>query len=108
MDKVYAREFGSRTVVTRLDNGDWSVTCHMMEKLKETKESEWEEVNLSSEGSGPVFDKVYEDTMNDLLANFNKLLSDNDGAGMFKKERYTDEELEAPISESPVISASEG
>jgi hypothetical protein len=106
-ENVYQREFGSRTLVSRSEDGQWKITCVMMESMKQTPDSEVEEVKLSVDKVGADFDETYADCMNELMTRFNSLLKENEGAGMFPKEKYSSEELGSLDSPSQVISASE-
>lgn len=67
---IVGRAFGSTTVATMEENGNWTVVVSMNEKRLQKGMEEWEEQNISTQCTDSTFEKAYSVAMTATLEKF--------------------------------------
>ena len=88
---IVGRSFGSETIATKDDNGDWKVIVKMQEK-RLVRGEDWEPKELSAMCTSDTFEKAYSVAMESVLKQFDDTLSSTKSDSMFPLE---EEEVEA-------------
>lgn len=82
-DIVVGRFFGSDTVATKTDTGDWQVIVTMLERRK-VEGGEWEEKKLQAMCTENDFIKAYSVAMNSAIGQFNDRLTVTGTSSLFE------------------------
>lgn len=105
-DQIYERIFSSTTSSIKED-GKWKLRVEMVEKARLSSESPWEEKHIVATAEDEIFSVAYNTAMEELLNEFNSILSQNNGAGLLDKSFYSQDELGPVDKPSRVVSATE-
>ena len=80
---VKGRYFGSSTTAVKNEDGDWEVTCDMVERRLVEGATEWEEKVLATKCTEKDFNAAYGTAMNATLEKFAKEVEVNKSDSLF-------------------------
>lgn len=83
---IKGRYFGSSTTAVKNEEGDWEVTCDMVERRLIEGATEWEEKVLATKCTDKDFNNAYGVAMNATLEKFAKHVEETKSDSMFGLE----------------------
>jgi hypothetical protein len=86
MTQVKGRYFSSSTTAVVNEDGDWEVTCDMVERRLLEGSPEWEEKVIATKSTADSFEKAYGISMNATLEKFATEVDRTKSDSLFGKE----------------------
>jgi hypothetical protein len=87
---IVGRSFGSDTTAIKNEEGDWEVTCRMIEKMLMSGETEWKEKIIATKYIDASFEKAYGIAMSATLEKFEQEVEKTKSDSLFVAPEKTE------------------